>query len=203
MILKRQSKEMEKILLSRGVSAADLLHGRDEFDVASGLVKYETEIPRVMPKIISSAKQFRAIEKIMAHPMTQAPYVLGISSFPSDMRAKHLAIAVMANAISQWQKKHRPGYAMPLWHKVYGGYQDTLRDRHSDEKPSLLIISNVVDGAGNVKIEKTRDLLEMYSHIPRIVVMGGQDPLTFFGTKLYYPINAGLYLGPKNKIEEK
>ena len=92
---------------------------------------------------------------------------------------------------------------MPLWHKVYGGYQDTLWDRHSDEKPSLLIISNVVDGAGNVKIEKTRDLLEMYSHIPRIVVMGGQDPLTFFGTKLYYPINAGLYLGPKNKIEEK
>ena len=61
MILKRQTKEMEKLLLSRGVSQADLMHGRDEFDVSEGLLKYETEIPRVMPKIVSVAKQFLSL----------------------------------------------------------------------------------------------------------------------------------------------
>jgi hypothetical protein len=65
-----------------------------------------------------------------------------------------------------------------------------------------LIISNINETSTPHKLEKVRDILEKYSECPRIVVMSGSDPLTFFGTKLFYQINAGILLGPPNRITE-
>lgn len=201
LLLKHLSKDREKIVISRGVPYADLMHGALSFEVVQNLVKYETDIPGVHSKIVSIAKQTRALESIIENPI-RARYAVCFNSFPSDLLAKYLAVHVFNLAITSWQKRHKPGRSMPIWHRVYGGFVDTLRDKSSDEVPSLLVITNVNDSSSPIKLEKVRDLLEKYSNIPRIVVTSSKDPISFFATKLHYPVNAGIHIGPANRVKE-
>ena len=141
------------------------------------------------------------IESLNENPI-RAQYAVCINSFPSDQIAKHLAIHIMDRAAQAWAKRHKPGRTLPIWHRVFGGLSDPLRDKDPGDIPSLLVISNVNDASSAYKLEKVRDLLEKYSHVPRIVVTSSRDPITFFATKLHYPINAGIHLGPANRVKE-
>lgn len=199
--LKPLSEDRKKLLYSRGVPRADMIHGREHFDVAENLVKYETDIPGMQPKVVSAAKQLKALTSLLENPI-RSTYCIGISSYPSDLLAKHTAVHVFNTALTSWQKRHKPGRTMPVWHRVFGGLNDTLRDKQADDIPSLLVLSNINEASSAYKLEKVRDLLEKYSHVPRIVVLSGKDPITFFGTRLYYPINAGIMVGPPNRIKE-
>lgn len=201
LILKHVPKEREKALMNRGLSYGDLLHGHATFDVLAALTKYETDIPGLHSKIVSVQKQLKALESVIENPI-RARYTICINSFPSDLYAKYLAVHIFQKAMEAWARRHKPGRSLPLWHKVYGGFNDALRDKHTDELPSLLVISNVNDGSSAYKLEKVRDLLEKFSDVPRIVVTSSRDPITFFATKLHYPVNAGIHLGPNNRIKE-
>lgn len=199
--LKKLPPEAMTKLRARGVSGGDFIFSKKEkIDVEDALVKYQVDIPRVQQKNVGTGKQFKILEKVFENPL-RGHYVLGISSFPSDQWAKYLAIELMHRAFKQWQHKHRPGVQPPMWHRVFGGLGDPLRDS-PNEKLSMLIISNINEVSTPHKIEKVRDLLERYNEIPRIVVMSGEDPLTFFGNRLHYQINAGIFLGPPNRITE-
>ena len=201
LILKHLPKDREKTLIGRGVPPADFIHGMSSFDVLSNVVKYETDIPGVLSKVVSIPKQIRVIESLNENPI-RAQYAVCINSFPSDQIAKHLAIHIMDRAAQAWVKRHKPGRTLPIWHRVFGGLSDPLRDKDPGDIPSLLVISNVNDASSAYKLEKVRDLLEKYSHVPRIVVTSSRDPITFFATKLHYPINAGIHLGPANRVKE-
>jgi hypothetical protein len=152
-------------------------------------------------KAISVAKQYRALKSIIERPLVK-PYTLGINSFPSDQRAKYLAIYIMSVAIDHYNKHKRTSKALPLWHRVYGGYSDPLRDKPISEMPCMLIISNINDTSSNMKLEKVRDLLEKFSDIPRIVISGGEPPCNTFAQKLRYPMKVGLFLGPDSYIRD-
>lgn len=201
LILKRLEKSREKLLVARGASPADMLHGQEKFDVLDCIMKYEVSLPRLPTRLVSINKQIRALDSIIANPI-RANYVLCISSFPSDSLGKFLAMYLLDKALQAWSVRHKPGKTQPLWHKVYGGLGDTLRDRSTEENPSLIVISNVNETSSGYKLEKVRDLLEKYSAVPRIIVTAGMDPITFFSTKLFYPLNAGIFLGPKNRVDE-
>lgn len=189
-------------MIGRGVPYADMLHGGATFDVMASLTKYETDIPGMHSRTISVVKQIRALTSVVENPI-RARYAICLNSFPSDLYAKYLAVHIFQLATEAWAKRHKPGRTMPLWHRVYGGLSDPLRDkRETDEIPSLLVISNVNDTSSNFKLEKVRDLLEKYSDVPRIIVTSSRDPITFFSTKLHYPLNAGIHLGPQNRIKE-
>lgn len=200
MILQRFNKNVVQKLKSRGVPNGDFIYDSEKIDIEQCIVKIEVDLPGMPTRIISVAKQYKTIEKIFAAPMKNN-YVLGISSTPSDARAKYLAIQIMYLATKYWYERSKKVKQPPLWHSVYGGYKDKVRDEIADN-PSMLIISNINELSTPIKIEKVRDLLEMYSDIPRIVVLGGSDPFTFFGTKLYYPLTAGFLLGPSNRVRE-
>ncbi len=189
------------MMVGRGVPYADLIHGQGTFNVLDNLVKYETDIPGVHSKVVSIVKQVRALESMIENPI-RARYTVCFNSFPSDLLAKHLGVHIFNLAISSWYKRHKPGRVLPIWHRVYGGLSDTIRDKATDELPSLLVLSNVNDQSSAYKLEKVRDLLERFSDIPRIVITSSRDPITFFATKLHYPINAGIHIGPANRIKE-
>lgn len=201
LIIHQTPRDIEKILTSRGVGGGDFKRTREKIDVLTRLSKYETNIPGVMSKTVARARQQKSLARIVNRP-TSGNYVACIASFPSDAAAKHLAIHIMELAYKAWKAKHEAGRTMPLWHPVFGGLSDTLRDKPLAELPSLLVISNVNDASSNYKFEKVRDLLERYSTVPRIVVAGTNDPLTFFATKLFYPVHAGILVGPANQIKE-
>jgi hypothetical protein len=201
LILKHLPREREKVLTARGVPQADFIHGKEQYDVVPNLVKYEVELARMPTRAVGTAKQLKALESICTNPL-RSSYVLGISSFPSDALAKALAIHIFNQSMISWQRRHRPGRVLPIWHRVFGGFNDNLRDKPIEETPSLLVLSNINEASSSYKLEKVRDILEKYSHIPRIVVLSGADPLTFFANKLYCPINAGILIGPTNRVKE-
>jgi hypothetical protein len=199
------SRDREKQLISRGVPGYDLIpRSTRGVEVQDFLVKIEQDLgyAQLPTKVISTTKQYRALQSVMENPL-HGSYVLGISSFPSDARAKHVAQILMSRGIDAWMKHHKPGRGLPLWHRVYGSFGDSLRDaKTAPEMPSMLIISNINDASTPQKLEKVRDLLERYADIPRIVVSGGAPPCNLFASKLFSPMRIGIYLGPSNMVKE-
>lgn len=196
------NRDLDKLLVSRGVPQHDLPTKGTRINVEEALVTIEPNIPNIMSRNVSASKQYKVLQSFLEHPL-RSSHTMCISSFPSDLRAKYLAIHLMAEAITQHRAgNHKPGRALPLWYRVYGGFSNPLLDRPTQEVPSLLIITNVETASTQLKIEKVRDLLEKYSEIPKIVVTGGEAPCNLFANKLHFPLRSGIFLGPDNRIRE-
>lgn len=63
------------------------------------------------------------------------------------------------------------------------------------DEPTLLIMTNLTPRSSNVKYEKVRDLIERHSTIPKIIVIAGEDPISFAATRLHVPCHALAYFG--------
>lgn len=203
-IIKHLGKERHKLLASLGVPGQDTIPVSTRIDVSDFLISMEPDLPSVQNKPISTKKQLESLRKLLRNPL-KFTGTIGISSYPSDSRAKYLAQVIMSAAIDEYKanRRHYGTKSMPKWHRVYGGLKDSLRDLGKPEDVSMLIISNIHDESSSIKIEKIRDLLEMYSSVPKIVVKGGAQVIDLFAYRLSYPMMCGFYLGPDNIIHEK
>ena len=161
-------------------------------------VDYMLESQRLQPKIISADVQLKSLESFIDNPI--APAIYGVGAEPTDSQALYFAsyLAYLYTAIKP--SLHNGDEFGPLhWEYLTGGFRNRLiyDDGSINENIGLLIISNVIGESSNTKLEKLRDLLVAYSHIPRIVVTGGEDPLTFFSTKLHHKMTHLFYSSGK------
>jgi hypothetical protein len=188
---------------SSGLDKA-VLGGRTEFKLEDALVTFKPSFIAMKASQISTSKQQKFIEKIFANPLRGHDLTV-VTSYPTDTRSKMLAANIFSLAIEKYitlSAKAKAGKAIPAWHKINGSYQDPYRDGKKD-KPSMLIISNVVETSSSTKLEKLRDLLEIYSDIPRVVVMGSMlDPITFIGSKLYTTVDNAIFLTGANVVQK-
>ena len=185
---------------SRGVSAIDLLPSNRTFELEDVLLTIESEVDNRLKKI-SKQRQLTFYENLYDKIRQGKSNWLsaGIGGAPSDLRAKQLAIRLFQVALKEYQERDprkKSNRSAPVWHRVYGGFGDSLRDLKSDY-PSLIVLSNITPKCSDVKCEKVRDILEKYNSIgiPVLVVVGGCDPYTFFSTRLYYPLKYAVYVG--------
>lgn len=191
----------QRLLKSRGVDGMCFAGARNsfEFDVAAHRMK--PDIPMVVSKSISVKRQLAMLASLWENPLRGHP-IIGIGSFPTDLRAKMLAVNIM-DRVMTFQDKTNSSRIMrkdyPLWHKVYGGFKDPIRDEGLQGSPSMLIVSNIDIDSTNYKVEKVRDILEMYSNIPRVVVVSGSCPMEIFAKRLHLPMDMGFYMGADNK----
>ncbi len=194
-----------KLLVSRGVPYADIPTTKNckKADVSSLLTKIDREVRGVPTKTVSASKQYKDLVSIMANPL-RGNYLMAIGSFPSDLKAKHLACTILNHAITTFHGESRKhGRGLPIWHRVYGGFSpDPIRDKSVAEVPSLIVLSNVDKESTPVKLEKLKDILEKYSHIPRIVVTGGDPACDLLVNRLHCAVRVSLYLGPTDRIKE-
>lgn len=195
-------KERRKVMQAYGVPGQDFMPKGGKFDVSQFLIGMEVNLPSVSSKIISAERQAGLLRSILNAPLKK-PYLIGISSYPSDNRAKYLAHTIMDAAITDYESNRvkQGTKSKPIWHRVWGNLGDKLREGPK-QYPSMLIISNLHDESSSNKIEKVRDLLEMYSDIPRIVVAGGAPIVDLFTYRLSLPLSAGFYVGPPNLIKD-
>lgn len=133
---------------------------------------------RLKEKIFEGRLQRESLDRFLEDPTY--PSVYGVASSPSDQRAKYFAAFLVQHYLE----------AAPLnrtvkWESLHGGFDNQAMNF----EPSMLVISGLTPNATAVKLEKARDLLEKHSGIPRIVIIAGEDPITFFSTKLYYPVH--------------
>lgn len=182
-------------LHNAGVQGMVFVQRPIDLEASVGLIEATTVSGR--PKIIKSAKQIEAYDHIYKNPF-KVPYVMCISSTRTDLRAKYVAAHLLNRAIDAYNvTRYTTTRLLPAWHTLTGSYQDEIRDRiyqtKKGKKPALAVFSNVAANSSEVKLEKLRDLLELYADVPRVVAITGEDPYTFFAN-LHYPLNVGLYL---------
>lgn len=194
--------ERRKLMHSLGVPMQDFMPFGQRFDVTKFLITMEPNVPGVINKPIAIEKQIKSLRAILKDPFKQ-PHLIGISSYPSDARAKYLAHTIMSRAIDVYEedRKRFGARIRPSWHRVWGNLRDNLRE--GTEQPfTMLAISNIGDESQSVKIEKVRDLLEMYNHVPRIVVAAGAPIVDLFTFRLQLRATACLYIGPNSLVTD-
>ena len=144
---------------------------------------YTTASAGLKPLSIKKSQQLSDAEVVMEDP-THAPYLMCVSSDPNDLKAKYFAACVALSTRRQQKKV--------VWHTLLGGYKDELRDKPKvHHNTDLLILSNIPAGSTDVKFEKLRDICEIYSHVPRLVITTGSEPVKLFneiGLSLNYTL---------------
>lgn len=210
-----------KLLKSRGVDGHAFSLARAPFDLEDAVVRIKPVVRNIddlvangqlalarssitwLPadfvlRSISIKKQLSGIEKVLNNPLNGS-YTMCIGSYPSDVRAQVLAVNFMNRAIDAQIGGHHRGRAYPLWHRLMGSLWDPLRDSKEPENMSMLIISNIGIDSSQVKLEKLRDLLVRYEHVPKIVIVNGVDPVTFFAERVRLPLKYAFYLSAEQK----
>lgn len=144
-----------------------------------------------------AARQMEFIASTLENP-THGSYFLAIGVDDIENRALTLAGAIFVEAI----RKHLADVShypyIPMWHWLMGGNYDKLRDaRESEAKPrfNMLFLANLAVNSTQQKIEKARDLLQTHSHLPRVLIVAGGDPLEFCVEQLYMRPRRFVYLG--------
>lgn len=133
------------------------------------------------PRSIKKQESLKNLNTVLSDPLG-SPYTMCISSEPNDLRAKICAASIMLKA-------HRLG-SKTRWHTLIGGYKDSLRDK-IDRRLDFLVLANVPVNATDQKLEKLRDLIEIYNHVPKVIVTTGGEPIKFFnriGLALHYSL---------------
>lgn len=147
---------------------------------------------RLQEKMFLSDVQYRSLEDFTENP--NSPIVYGVASAPNDLCAKMVAAYLVQIFL------HRNSHCRVKWDQLYGNFDN----KNLSSELDLLVITGLSPNSTNVKLEKARDLLEHHSDIPRIVVISGEDPITFFSTRLYSAVHSIYYHSStlvKSKIE--
>ena len=197
-------KRIVKMMQSRGLDNS-VLQGPSKlkFNLENSLVSFKPDIGEdIVTKTVSTAKQMSAIENVLEKPYYGHP-VYCINSYPTDMRAKVIAANIMEEAMYQYidRKGQRNPYKMPYWVRLYSDSSFGYIQKIKEQKPGLLIISNVTSNSTAQRIEKLRDILEYFDNIPRVVVQTGDfDPIKFFSNKLFMSVSHVARIGPDNRV---
>lgn len=150
-------------------------------------------------KTVSKKMQLDHYKETLENPLSNG-YVYCISSEYNTQRASYVAFEIIVNAIDEHMQFTGDKGDLPIWHYVIGGFKDKFRDRDINETPALIVLDGCYKDASDIKIEKARDILELYYDIPRIILTTGIDPLTFMYERMYSPVNRVLHLGTSKHI---
>jgi hypothetical protein len=108
------------------------------------------------------------------------PGIYGVSSAPSDQVALYFAAHLVHKAIECAANRKIQ------WGRLSGKYDQPILSSEAD--------FIVVQGLSNVttphRLELAQDLIDAKrGHAKLVFVLAGEDPVTFFATKLYRPVN--------------
>src|SRR5690606_1911293 len=191
-----------KTLKLQGVDGHAFSVLRRPFELDAVLEPIVPKIPAWLPEDFAIPKtsvnrKINNCNRLLNNPLHGSP-IICISSMVTDERAKFLAMCFMSAAIDQMRSGSQRGKQLPVWHRLLGGFNDKYRDGHGQFNPSMLILTNVAHDSTNVKLEKLRDILELYDSIPRIVVVNGSDPVSFFAEKVRMPLSYAFFMNNRN-----
>lgn len=164
-------------------------------------VTFAVESERLNERFIEPVTQNNSLLRFLTNP--RARMVYGVSGNPDDSKAKLFAAFLVKAHVMHLGLK-----ANVVWHTVYDGYENKILKEYDEvngkASPTMLVLTNVTPNASSVRLGKVRDILERFPDIPRVVVCAGEDPLSFFATRLYYQINGLAYFSEslvKKRIE--
>lgn len=197
------SQKKRKVLMNNGAPFTAFLRKNQNINLDESVTAIQCEIPGVNVRKLSVNKQLKKFEGIWDNPLWGS-YVLVISSYPTDIYAKQVALSLMERATSHFYQKKKQNTTLlrrrpPMWHTVYGGFKDAILDNEMFQPPAMLIVSNVLDDCSNLKLEKLRDIINKFERIPIVIVTAASDPYSFMFKNVKLPLGGALYIGPPDK----
>ena len=185
-------------LLQRGVPKSVL--ASSDFDISNCLSPIEVQFGH-KTKLIRSSAQLSVYEKTLKQ--ISRPYLYVIGGKTDNEMSKAVALSLMDKYLNKCIKNNEKAKTMdekmrlPIWHTLYSNLYDKLRDSKdwitNLGLPGFLVIETLYENGGSVKLDKTRDLLAMFSDIPRVVLVAGIDPISFCRSTLYCQPNKVMY----------
>jgi hypothetical protein len=148
---------------------------------------------RLQERIFSADKQEDSLQRWVDDPTRAIIYA--VASAPSDQRAKFFATYLVQKFIA-----NAPLNRTVRWEALTSDFKNAALEA----EPSLLVITGLTPNSQPSKLEKARDLLERHHSIPRIVVIAGEDPITFMSTRLYSSLHSMYFYSStlvKRKVE--
>lgn len=148
---------------------------------------FTIESPRLEPRIIESSVQEQSLQAFTANPRKPVTYV--VAGNPDDREAKYFAayLAQLHTAAVGIDSK-------VVWESITSSFENPAMQA---DNVSMLVLTNLTPKSSNLKFEKTRDLLERHAGVPKVLVVAGEDPLSFAATRLHAPCHAIAYFGSK------
>lgn len=194
----KHGSDVAHTLMGLGVDPTTLFHSTDEFELESSLLQIKTSVSDTKDTIISIEQQIDLVTALLENPLERSSYVCAISCYPTDVRSKVLGSELMRAA---WEASTQLGAGTkrrrPMWITLTNRFYDY--DALQAKNPCALFISNVTDDMTSQKFERLRDLLEVFSTIPRFVMMGSrEDPLTLFANRIRYGVTYPIMLKGKS-----
>lgn len=204
------SKGQKARLLSRGVSHSALANIPKTLDVRAAAQSFMlAEYDRRQPMRVSSDQQLKWVEKSLTKPL-DSPYLFTMFSRFDALPLRLVAVCIMWNAIGATDRLSAKGQNVdaPWWHTLTGANYDTLRDdrniRTSLGRPSMVILDGLTVDCNYQMATKVRDLLDIFSGVPRLVLVSGcqGNPDDFLQKVLYRDANRMLLLGIIKRLIE-
>lgn len=146
-------------------------------------VAFTPESERLNERIVDETVQLDSYNRFIEDPKLPVVYV--VSGNPDDGRAKLFA----AHLVQLHMKATK--YPKVLWHSVMSNFQNPMLE--PPHEPSMLVVTNLSPVATQAKLDKTRDILERFPDIPVVLVVAGEDPISFMATRLYARVNSLAY----------
>lgn len=112
------------------------------------------------------------------------PIIYGVGSAPNDSKAKLFA----AYLVQQFLEHAHPSNTVLWLSMAMFSNQEKVREAFA-RTPSLIVMTGISPNSNGYKLEVARELLEHHENIPRIVVVSGEDPISFLFGRMYVACN--------------
>jgi hypothetical protein len=152
---------------------------------------FVVEHPKLDGKIIEASAQIESLRAWSENPKRPVTYIC--SGNPDDTKARYFAMCLAALHKKRiMEQGKRPNI---VWEQMYGGFENPAM-RMTDD-PTLLVIDNLSAIPNRVKYDKTRDLIARWAHVPKVLVVSGEDPVSFAAGRLFKAVHALAYFPSK------
>lgn len=129
-------------------------------------------------KVYNPSAQIQSLTGYLKNPLSPIVYGVGSQSNPS------MALYFAAYLVQKFcEITHSSNYVQ--WVRP----SDILNESTVRNSPSLLVISGLTPNTPSYRLDKVFQLLDEWDNIPRIVVVTGEDPITYFATRLHYKLD--------------
>lgn len=108
------------------------------------------------------------------------PVVYGVSSQTDNVVSNFFAAFLLQKFCELTHSSNHVQWIRP---------DDKLTDDIVRPNTACLVISGLTPNTPGFRLSRVSDILDATDKIPRIVVMTGEDPITFFATRLFYKVD--------------
>lgn len=136
-------------------------------------------------RIIEPSVQKKSLEQFTENP--QLPCIYAIAGSPDDSQAKLFAAYLASLHVAKLKSN-----AHVEWHNVSGSFYNPY-SKQLETEPTMIVLANLSPVAVNTKLDKVRDIVERFPNIPKILVLAGEDPISFVSTRLHLPCHLLAY----------